>query len=70
MIHVAGFNLGLLMRHLTGVGTPREAAALSAWLLTTQFGGCFWLALVVIVQDTVEKIIAGAVVFRIAPANR
>ena len=24
LIHVCGFNLGLLMRHLTGVGTPRS----------------------------------------------
>ena len=24
LIHVGGFNLGLLMRHLTGVGTPRS----------------------------------------------
>jgi transposase len=27
LIHVAGHNLGLLMRHLTGSGTPKEAAA-------------------------------------------
>ena len=25
LIHVCGFNLGLLMRHLTGVGTPSES---------------------------------------------
>ena len=24
LVHVCGFNLGLLMRHLTGVGTPRS----------------------------------------------
>jgi transposase len=27
LIHVAGHNLGLLMRHLIGAGTPKEAAA-------------------------------------------
>lgn len=27
LIHVAGHNLGLLMRHLAGAGTPKEAAA-------------------------------------------
>jgi transposase len=27
LIHVAGYNLGLLMRHLIGAGTPKEAAA-------------------------------------------
>src|SRR5919198_1133007 len=34
LIHVAGHNLGLLMRLLIGAGTPREAAARSqAWLV-------------------------------------
>src|ERR687885_540082 len=34
LIHVAGHNLGLLMRLLIGAGTPREAAARAqAWLL-------------------------------------
>ena len=70
LIHVAGFNLGLLMRRLIGVGTPREAAALSAWFLTTQFGGCYWLVLVVIVQDAVGEIRAGAVMFGITQGNR
>jgi transposase len=27
LIHVAGFNLGILMRALFGCGTPREAAS-------------------------------------------
>jgi hypothetical protein len=27
LVHVAGHNLGILMRLLTGAGTPREAAA-------------------------------------------
>ena len=32
LIHVAGYNLGLIMRLLTGAGTPRELAArASAW---------------------------------------
>jgi len=34
LIHVAGFNLGVLMRALYGQGTPREAAeAVSALIL-------------------------------------
>jgi hypothetical protein len=34
LIHVAGYNLGLLMRLLTGAGTPREfIARVSAQLL-------------------------------------
>ena len=28
LIHVAGYNLGLLMRLLTGAGTPREFIAM------------------------------------------
>jgi transposase len=27
LVHVAGYNLGLIMRLLTGTGTPREFAA-------------------------------------------
>ena len=38
LIHVAGFNLGILMRALFGSGTPREAAsAKSAILFVIQF---------------------------------
>jgi hypothetical protein len=33
LIHVAGHNLGLLMRHLTDAGTPKEAAAHGRLLL-------------------------------------
>jgi transposase len=33
LIHIAGYNLGLIMRLLTGTGTPRELAArAAAWL--------------------------------------
>lgn len=41
VIHVAGFNLGLLMRHLTGIGKPRVlqgAAALFARLVLAWLG--------------------------------
>ena len=33
LIHVAGFNLGILMRALLGRGTPREAASAKDALL-------------------------------------
>ena len=33
LIHVAGHNLGILMRHLIGAGTPKEAAARGRVLL-------------------------------------
>ena len=32
-VHVAGYNLGLVMRQLIGAGTPKQLAARSAWLL-------------------------------------
>jgi hypothetical protein len=36
LIHVAGYNLGLIMRLLTGAGTPREfRVQASAWLFPT-----------------------------------
>jgi transposase len=36
LIHVAGYNLGLIMRLLTGAGTPREfRARASVWLFPT-----------------------------------
>jgi transposase len=36
LIHVAGYNLGLIMRLLTGAGTPREFRVwASAWLFAT-----------------------------------
>lgn len=36
LIHVAGYNLGLIMRLLTGAGTPREfRARASVWLFAT-----------------------------------
>jgi len=37
LVHVAGYNLGILMRALFGAGTPREAAsAKNALLLVIQ----------------------------------
>src|SRR5512144_1481560 len=36
LIHVAGHNLGILMRHLIGAGTPKEAARRQLLLLVVQ----------------------------------
>ena len=33
LVHTGGFNLGLLMRRLTGVGTPRSLQGRAATLL-------------------------------------
>ncbi len=47
LIHVAGFNLGLLMRALYGQGTPREAAeALYALLFVLQSDAALAFALI------------------------
>ena len=32
LLHIAGQNLGILMRKLFGIGTPREWGAWSKWL--------------------------------------
>jgi transposase len=47
LIHVAGFNLGILMRALYGQGTPREAAeALYALILVLQSDAALAFALI------------------------
>jgi transposase len=58
LIHVAGYNLGLIMRLLTGAGTPREfharlSACLAAVIMPT---GCLMLLLIVIAGDQVAAI--------------
>ena len=46
-IHVAGFNLGILMRALIASGTPREAAsAHSTLLFVIQFDVALAIAIV------------------------
>ena len=55
LIHVAGYNLGLLMRLLTGAGAPREfRARVSAHLAAavTPTGGLFVLLIIVAGDQT------------------
>ncbi len=55
LIHVAGYNLGLIMRLLTGAGTPREfRARVSARFAAavTPAGGLFVLLVVVAGDQT------------------
>ena len=59
LIHVAGYNFGLIMRLLTGAGTPREfqaraSACLVATISTT--GGL--LALLIVVADDLTAVLA------------
>src|SRR4051794_15279729 len=65
LIHVAGHNLGLLMRLLIGAGTPKEAAA-SGWcflvLLPTGNGAYEALIMVLVAHSAMPALI----VFRMA----
>jgi hypothetical protein len=65
LIHVAGYNLGLIMRLLTGAGTPREfrshvSAHLAAAITPT---GGFFVLLIVAADDQ-----TAAVALSIEPA--
>jgi len=53
LIHVAGYNMGLIMRLLTGAGTPRELwAAAQAWLLASMLpDGALIVVLVVVAGE-------------------
>ena len=51
LIHVAGFNLGVLMRALHGQGTPREAAeAAYAFIFTLRTETVLVFALIAVVE--------------------
>lgn len=55
LIHVAGYKLGLIMRLLTGAGTPREFQARnSVWfgVLPAVDGGCILLLIAVASNHT------------------
>jgi hypothetical protein len=51
LIHVAGHNLGILMRHLIGAGTPKEAAARGRVLLFVVHSEDILAMLLVVVPD-------------------
>ena len=61
LIHVAGYNLGLIMRLLTGAGTPRELAArASAWVgaILTPDGGLTAVLLVTVEDQTAVLVVS------------
>jgi hypothetical protein len=59
LIHVAGYNLGLIMRLLTGVGTPRKfAARASAWVDTILMpDGGLTAVLLLAVEDQIAVLV-------------
>jgi transposase len=57
LIHVAGFNLGLLMRAIHGAGTPKEAAAeKNALIFAYQTGNAFIYAIVAVVNGEIAAL--------------
>ncbi len=61
LIHVAGYNLGLIMRLLTGAGTPRELAArasASFGAILTPDGGLIALLLVTVDDQTAVLVVS------------
>jgi len=66
LVHVAGYNLGLIMRLLTGAGTPREfLARASVWLGATQ--GVDGAPIVILFVVAEGQIVAIAISFRADP---
>jgi transposase len=61
VIHVAGYNLGLIMRLLTGAGTPRELAArASVWIgaILTPDAGLTAILLVTVEDQTAVLVVS------------
>src|SRR3954447_10289105 len=62
LIHVAGFNLGVLMRAMFGQGTPREAAeALWAFIFVVQIDAGVGFGLIVVASGQLAAILFVAV---------
>ena len=58
LIHVAGFNLGVLMRALYGQGTPREAAeAVSALIFVLQSDAALAFGLIAAIDGELAPIV-------------
>ena len=55
IIHLAGFNLGILLRALFGFGTPKGLADARAWLIFARIGAMNLLILVIWPPNTVEQ---------------
>jgi transposase len=63
LIHVAGFNLGLLMRAIHGAGTPKEASAeKNALIFRIHAGDVLLIAIVAVIHGEIA-----AIIWRVAP---
>jgi len=59
LVHVAGFNLGILMRALFGCGTPRQAASAgSALLFVIQTEGMMAIVMIATVDSETAMVVA------------
>ncbi len=58
LLHVAGYNLGLLMRQLIGAGTPRQAADRATVLLLAMIAQDDRLVLAIIAADGGQAVAA------------
>lgn len=66
LIHVAGYNLGLIMRLLTGAGTPREFRVwASAWLFATSDSDRALVVMIFAVTDDQCAVFAVFAVFAV-----
>ena len=58
LIHVAGFNLGVLMRALIGQGTPREAAeARAAFIFVLQTDAPLAFGLIAVIDGQLAALV-------------
>jgi transposase len=65
LIHVAGFNLGILMRALFGCGTPKEAAGMgSAFLFAIQTDFGFTTVIIADIEGTPAMLVIAIVTDR------
>jgi len=58
LIHVAGFNLGVLMRALYGQGTPKEAAdALNAFVFIVRTDAALTFGLIAVIDGELAALV-------------
>ena len=69
LIHIAGYNLGLIMRLLTGSGTPRRWAGsnpVAFWLRLPADDAHYAICLAILTNDNSLQPTSACVVIRIA----